>query len=454
MADIEKLQAVPYSLEAERAVLGTILLSPDCYGVVSFLAPDDFYLNINRVIYEAISSLSLSQQPIDEVIVLEALKKLNDSTLGDISKYIVMLTELSVNEENVEAYAKIVRDKSLLRKLIEACGTIAETARSDANSIEDVLEAAESSIHEISDQKYSKEFSVIDSLLKLNLAELQDKFKNPNKKFGVQTNYEHLDKVLVGMGLGDLIIIGGRPGMGKTSFALNIACNVAKASEKAVAIFSLEMSAGQLSSRLLGSEALVDSDAMLSGRLQEDDWKRIASASSALSKTRLYINDSSNITVNEMKSKLRKIDDLGLVIIDYLQLMHDGRYTDNRVLEIAQITRSLKIMAKEMRVPVILCSQLSRPPKETRQVKKPQLSDLRDSGAIEQDADIVIFIHREKYYKAGEQSAEEMDENEQASIIVAKNRHGKTGTVKLDWYGRYFRFLTASYISEDTESNE
>lgn len=231
--------------------------------------------------------------------------------------------------------------------------------------------------------------------------------------------------------------------MGKTSFCLNLACNVAKNSKKEVAIFSLEMTAEQLASRLLCSEALVDSKCMRTGKLSAEEWKRLAEAASALSATDIWIDDTSDITVGEMKSKLRKLKNLGLIVIDYLQLMHDEKRMDNRVLEVAQITRSLKIMAKEFGVPIILCSQLSRGSKEQRDSKKPSLTDLRDSGAIEQDADIVLLLYRAEYYTASERSAEELSDHELCDCIVAKNRHGATGTVRLAWYGRHFRFVTS-----------
>jgi replicative DNA helicase len=231
--------------------------------------------------------------------------------------------------------------------------------------------------------------------------------------------------------------------MGKTSFCLNIACNVAKNSGKEVAIFSLEMTSEQLSSRLLCSEALVDSKCMRTGKLDADQWKRLAEAASALSATDIWIDDTSEIKVTEMKSKLRKLKNLGLIVIDYLQLMHGDNPNENRVLEVQNITRSLKIMAKEFGVPIILCSQLSRGSKDQKAEKKPALTDLRDSGAIEQDADIVMFLYRSEYYNVAERSTEEMSDHEICDCIIAKNRHGSTGTVKLAWYGRHFRFVTS-----------
>ena len=452
MADNDIARSVPHSIDAEKAILGNIIIDQKLYENVSFLKPEDFYLDAHRHIFDAISELIRKGKVVDTVTLCDALKEQGNYSFGDANKYIMNLVESAAQNTNVEAYALIIRNKAILRQLIDASRAISDSAYSEVGDVADIIDQAESSIYAISSQKYSAEFIGLRDLLMKNYEELQHRANNPNERFGIQTYYSGLDETLVGLGPGDLVIIGARPGMGKTSFAMNIACDVAKFLKKTVAIFSLEMTALQLSSRLLGSEALVPSKVMLNGKLTTEEWKRLADACSALSNADILINDSSDITVSEMKSKLRKVKDLGLVVIDYLQLMHDSKYTDNRVLEVAQITRSLKIMAKELNVPVLLCSQLSRGPKETREITKPALTDLRDSGAIEQDADIVMFIHREEYYKAGERTDSELSDHETASIIIAKNRHGETKTVKLDWYGRYFRFFAPAEENENEQT--
>lgn len=439
---------MPYSIEAEQAILGTIIVDPRRYDEVSHLSADEFYLDQHKQIFSAMKSMFLGSREIDLVTLIDTLTQMGTYTEGDAGKYIKFLADLAGNASNITEYAKIVRDKSLLRMLIDAAGDISERAFSEIGDVSEIIEHAEHCIYEISDNKYSKSFEHVSDAILKNYNTLTALKNDPESLTGLKTNYEGLDRVLVGLGAGDLVIVGARPGMGKTSFCLNIACNVAKNSGKDVVIFSLEMTSEQLSSRLLCSEALVDSKCMRTGKLDTDEWKRLAEAASALSATNIWIDDTSEITVGEMKSKLRKLKNLGLIVIDYLQLMH-GEKTDNRVLEVAQITRSLKIMAKEFGVPIILCSQLSRGSKDQKEGKKPALTDLRDSGAIEQDADIVLFLYRAEYYTAAERSTDEMSDHEQCECIVAKNRHGATGTVRLAWYGRHFRFVT----SDDREDS-
>lgn len=439
---MDTIRKMPYSVEAEQAILGTIIVDPMRYDDVSHLSADEFYLEQHKQIFSAMKTMFLASRDIDLVTLIDTLTQMGTYTEGDAGKYIKLLADLAANASNITEYAKIVRDKALLRMLIDAAGDISERAFSEIGEVSEIIDHAERCIYEISDNKYSKSFEHVREAILKNYKTLDALKNDPESLTGLRTNYEGLDRVLVGLGAGDLVIVGARPGMGKTSFCLNIACNVAKNSGKEVAIFSLEMTSEQLSSRLLCSEALVDSKCMRTGKLNTDEWKRLAEAASALSATDIWIDDTSEITVGEMKSKLRKLKNLGLIVIDYLQLMHGDR-SDNRVLEVAQITRSLKIMAKELGVPLILCSQLSRGSKDQKEGKKPALTDLRDSGAIEQDADIVLFLYRAEYYNAAERSTDEMSDHEQCECIVAKNRHGATGTVKLAWYGRHFRFVTS-----------
>ena len=449
MAEIDSIRRMPYSVEAEQAILGTIIIDPQKYDEVSHLSAEEFYLEQHKQIFSAMTKMFLSSKDIDLVTLIDTMTQMGTYSEGDAAKYIKLLADIAARASNISEYAKIVRDKAMLRSLIEASNDISDRAYSELGSVTDVLQMAEQKIYQISDSTITKNFDhVRDAILK-NYETLNILKNDPESLAGLRTNYEGLDRVLVGLGAGDLVIVGARPGMGKTSFCLNIACNVAKNSGKEVAIFSLEMTSEQISSRLLCSEALVDSKCMRTGKLDADQWKRLAEAASALSATDIWIDDTSEIKVTEMKSKLRKLKNLGLIVIDYLQLMHGDNPNENRVLEVQNITRSLKIMAKEFGVPIILCSQLSRGSKDQKAEKKPALTDLRDSGAIEQDADIVLFLYRSEYYNVAERSTDEMSDHEICDCIVAKNRHGSTGTVKLAWYGRHFRFVT----SDDREES-
>lgn len=443
MAELDQIRQMPYSMEAEQAILGTIIVDPQRYDEVSYLSAEEFYLEQHQQIFSAMTSMFLSSRTIDMVTLIDTLTQLGTYTEGAAGKYIKLLVDIASKASNIAEYGKIVRDKALLRMLIDASQKISERAFSEVGEVSEVLELAEQSIYSISDRTYGKTFEHIREAILKNYDTLNILKNDPESLMGLKTNYEGLDRVLVGLGSGDLVIVGARPGMGKTSFCLNIATNIAKTTKKEVAIFSLEMTAEQLSSRVLCSEALIDSKSMRTGKLDPDGWKRLAEAASAMSMTDIWIDDSSDVTVSEMKSKLRKLKNLGLIVIDYLQLMHGEKSTDNRVLEVASITRALKNMAKEFGVPIILCSQLSRGSKEQKEGKKPSLTDLRDSGAIEQDADIVLFLYRAEYYTAAERSTQEMSDHELCDCIVAKNRHGATGSVRLAWYGRHFRFVTA-----------
>ena len=444
MAELESIRRMPYSVEAEQAILGTILMDPMRYDEVSFLTAGEFYLPQHQQIFDAITQMFLADKQVDLVTLIDKLTQLGTYTEGDAAKYLKALADLATTASNIGEYAIIVQDKALLRRLIHAAQEISENAFSEVGEVSEILGLAEKSISEVTERRAGKHFEHIRDAILRNYDTLLQLKNDPESLMGLRTNYEMLDRILVGLGAGELMIVGARPGMGKTSFALNIACNVAKSTKKDVAIFSLEMTTEELSSRLLCSEALLDSRCMRTGRLTEDEWKRLGDAMSALNETEIWIDDSAQITVGNMKSKLRKLKNLGLIVIDYLQLMHDEKYRDNRVLEIQQITGSLKIMAKEFGVPIILCSQLSRGTKEQKEgSKRPSMTDLRDSGAIEQDADVILLLHRAEYYKVAEHKADELSDHEMCDCIVAKNRHGSTGNVRLAWYGRHFRFVTS-----------
>ena len=432
---------LPFSLIAEQSLLGSILIDPASINEVADLVKaDDFYITEHKQIYLAATELFMTNREIDVVTLIDTLvhKGIYNKSGGE--DYIRTLSEVVPTALNVKDYAKIVKEKSALRQLIEVCGEINESAFSEQESASGIIELAESKIFAIAQGRDTKNFRHIRDVLGAVYNNLHELSVNPDAAHGTSTGFSGLDRVLVGMGNSDLVLVGARPGMGKTSFALNIATNVAQSTKKKVCVFSLEMSAEQLVSRILSSEALVDSHELRSGKLSSDSWEKIADASSRLASCDILIDDTSGLTVTDMKAKLRRVDNLGLVIVDYLQLMQSDRKIDNRVQEVAEISRAFKIMAKELCVPIICCAQLSRGP-ESRTDKKPMLSDLRDSGAIEQDADVVMFLYRNEYYKTdgvpGENNAANI-----AEVIIAKNRHGSTGTVKMGWIGQYTKFRT------------
>lgn len=430
---------MPFSMPAEQSLLGAILIDPAALNeVAGILAADDFYLNEHKQIYLAMQELFLANREIDVVTLIDMLvrKGIYDKSGGE--DYIRTLSEAVPDALNVKDYARIVKEKSVLRQLIDACGEISEDAYSEQEAVESILDHAQNQIFNIAQGKDTKNFRHIRDVLQDVYAHLNDLKTNPEATQGTMTGFSALDRVLAGMGKSDLVLIGARPGMGKTSFALNIATNVAKRTKKTVCIFSLEMSAEQLVNRVLSSEALVNSYSLRTGELTPDDWEHLAVAASELSGCDILIDDTSGMTVTAMKAKLRREKNLGLVVIDYLGLMQGDHHIENRVQEVSEISRSLKIMAKELMVPVVCCAQLSRGP-ESRQGNKPMLSDLRDSGAIEQDADTVIFLYRSEYYKTEEATNQNTSV---AEIIIAKNRHGSIGTVNMGWNGQYTKFLT------------
>jgi replicative DNA helicase len=329
-----------------------------------------------------------------------------------------------------------------MRRLIETCSNISERAYSEQENVGELIEYAAAQMSEIAMGRDSRGFVTMTSMLEVIFRNLSILYDDPTAFDGIQTGYSDLDNTLAGIGQSDLVLVGARPGMGKTSFCLNIALNYARRSKEKVAIFSLEMSSEQLVTRMLSSYAMVDSYNMRTGRLSTQDWQKLANSVVDLAGVNVLIDDTPNITVSGMKAKLRREGKIGLVVIDYLQLMQGDKHTDNRVQEVADISRNLKLMAKELHVPVICCSQLSRGT-EGRTSKRPMLSDLRESGSIEQDADTVIFIYRDEYYMdADDKKNIDITKAPVAEIIVAKNRHGSTGTVKLNWIGRYTTFYS------------
>ena len=442
----EIIKKMPFSLIAEQSLLGSVLIDPDAFNeIADIVSSTDFYITEHTQIYLAMHELFLTNSEIDIVTLIDTLvrKGIYDKSGGE--DYIRTLSQVVPNALNVKDYAKIVKEKSILRSLIQVCGDISDVAYREHESTTHIIDYAENKIFEIAQGRDTKNFRHIRDVLTSVYENLQALSTNAESVQGTKTGFSGLDAVLAGMGKSDLILVGARPGMGKTSFTLNIGTNVAIQTKKKVCIFSLEMSSEQLVSRILSSEAMIDSYAMRSGNLKPEEWDKLAEAASRLAGSDILIDDTSGITVTEMKAKLRRVDNLGLVIVDYLQLMQSDRRSDNRVQEVGDISRAMKIMAKELMVPVICCAQLSRGP-EQRNTKKPMLSDLRDSGAIEQDADVVMFLYRDEYYKTDEAPIE--NDGNICEVIIAKNRHGSTGTVKMGWIGRYTKFRSLADENE------
>lgn len=438
---------MPCSLSAERALLGSILIDPNAINeIAANVGADDFYVQEHKQIYLAMRELFDASQEIDPVTLIDTLvhKGVYEKSGGE--SYIRSLLDVTPSAMNIADYARIVKEESTRRRIIEVCGEISELTYGEQEGVAQVLDLAQSRFTEIAQGRDSRTFRHIRDVLRDVLENLHRLQSDKDAANGTPTGFSGVDKLLVGMGDSDLILVGARPGMGKTAFALNVATNVALSSGKKVCLFSLEMSAEQLASRMIASEALVDSYSLRSGQLAPEDWKKIADAAMRLSATDILIDDTSGITVTAMKAKLRRVENLGLVVVDYLGLMESEQHYDNRALEVSVISRGLKLMAKELRVPILCCAQLSRGP-EGRTDKRPQLSDLRDSGAIEQDADVVMFLYRDEYYNTSRDP--DQKEGNIAEVIIQKNRHGSTGNVKMGWLGSYTKFRTI-----DTEREE
>ena len=442
-------RVLPHSLEAEQSVLGSMLIDNRCVpDVVGILKASDFYLKQNQDIFETMYVMFSFSEPIDPVTVLNKMKQ---QGLADdrTSEYLMQLMEVTPTTAYVKQYATIVKEKGMLRSLVEASDSISNTVYEGVGTPDEMLESAEKKIMEI------RKGNTADSLQKIGTV-MVDVYKGLRERAssgqafpGLSTGLRDLDRKINGLGKSDLIIVAARPGMGKTSFALNIALNVAKKTDKTIAIFNLEMSREQLALRLLSNESFVDNQKLVTGRLTEDEWIKVGMASNALAATDVRINDNPSITVAAMNAMCRRLDNLGLVIIDYLQLMTKSGYGenrgDNRVNVVSDISRSLKIMAKELNVPVICLSQLSRASeKREKKDKRPVLSDLRESGSIEQDADSVIMLYREDYYDKDNPEVQNV-----AECIVAKNRHGETGTVYLQWLPQYTTFSDREWKHEE-----
>ncbi len=434
----EQLQArqMPHSLEAEQSVLGSILIDSRCLtDVIGLLKPEFFYLKQNQEIYQTIYTMFNYSETIDPVTVLDKMRELG--VYQDNSRaYIQQLMEITPTAANAVRYANIVKDKAMLRGLADASSDILESVFAQVGTPSELLESAEKKIYGLRRGETGESLEHIGITLHKVFDRLGELAESDSSIPGLSTGLVDLDKQINGLNKSDLVLVAARPAMGKTAFALNLCLNVAKKSKKTVAMFSLEMSREQLAMRLLSMEGFVDGMKMATGKLSDDEWQKLSMASVVLSQTDIRVDDNPTITVAEMNAMCRRLDNLGLVIIDYLQLMNGSGYGkggDSRVNVVSEISRSLKIMAKDLNVPVICLSQLSRGP-ESRTDKRPMLSDLRESGAIEQDADSVMFLYRDDYYNPNS------EEKGITECIVQKNRHGEVGTVKLQWFPQYQTF--------------
>ncbi len=452
--DSNVIRQMPASIEAEQALLGSIISDSEAFDMIGGkISAEDFYVDEHRHIYITLLKMYSQSRTIDVVTLVNALVEAGYRDEAGGVQYISLIAESAPSTKNVKDYARIVKDKSMLRRLIGICDDINDEAYNESD-VKIVVDNAEQKIFELSHNSSVKEFRHISDVLQNVYKDLETASINKGAIEGSKTGFSALDRVLIQMGKGDLVIVGARPGMGKTSFALNIATNVAKQTKKSVAIFSLEMSGEQLVTRILSSEALVDSYKLRTGELSTEDWKNLADVAADLAGCDIYIDDTSSITATEMKSKLRRLNNLGLVVIDYIGLMQSTSNTDNRAQQVGEISRNLKIMAKDFGIPIICCAQLNRGT-ESRpgQGKKPTLADLRDSGSIEQDADIVLFLYRDEYYKdisGAEGDDKSADSANTAEVIVAKNRHGSNGNVKMGWIGQFTKFRT---LDEDRTAN-
>ena len=429
----------PHDIEAEQAVIGSMLTDKDAViEALEILKKEDFYREDNKIIFEAIFNLYSKAEPIDIITVKDELVSMGKFEAVGGLEYLAVLPDKVPLVSNVDRYVKIVEEKSILRNLIKASNDIVSLGYAETEEVDDIMNLAEKRIFEITQKKNTKGYTPIKDVLVESFAELERLYNQKTPITGVPTGFADLDYKTAGLHNSDLVLVAARPAMGKSAFVLNIATNAAVKANVPVVIFNLEMSKEQLVNRILCSEAMVDSNKVRTGKIEEDDWVKLATALGPLSEAPIYIDDTPGITIMEIRAKCRKLKmekNLGLVIIDYLQLVQaSGKKNASREQEISEISRSLKILAKELNVPVIALSQLSRAA-EQRQDHRPMLSDLRESGAIEQDADIVMFIYRDDYYN------ENSEKKNIAEITLAKHRGGSTGTVELLWLGNYTKFV-------------
>ena len=429
----------PHSAQAEQAVIGSMLIDPRCIAdVVDKVSAGDFFITANRDIFETIYTMFSYSQTVDPITVLNQMKVRGVYRDNESERYIRELMQSTPTAANVLEYCAIVRDKALLRGLGDIAAEITDMVYDGTGDADTVLEAAERKIYALRQGRNTGGLLPVSQVVNSAYAQIQEAAESQNAIPGLSTGLPDIDKRILGLNNGELIFIAARPGMGKTSIALNIALSVAKNTDKAVAIFSLEMAREQIVTRMLAYEGLVNGKKLLTGNLTEEDWRRIGAAATTISRTNMYVDDNPILSVADMNAACRRIENLGLVVIDYLQLMTSAggkaKYSgESRTQVVSDISRMLKIMAKELNVPVVCLSQLSRA-SEGRQDKRPQLSDLRESGSIEQDADVVIGLYRDGYYN------KECENPNLAEAIILKNRKGEVGSVNLTWLPEYTAF--------------
>ena len=428
----------PHDIEAEQAILGCMLTDKDAViSAIEVLKEEDFYREDNRAIYSAILSLYSRNEPIDIITVkAELVEQGNFERIGGL-EYLAELPERVPTTANVEKYIKIVNEKATLRSLIQTSNELIALGYDESEDVDNIMDMAEKKVFDLSQKKSAKGYSALKDVLVGSFAELEKLYNQKGNVTGITTGFIDLDNKTAGLHNSDLIIIAARPAMGKSAFAINLATNAAVKANVPVVIFNLEMSKEQVGNRILCSEAMVDSNKIRTGQIEDDDWMKLATTLGELSEAPIYIDDTPGISIMEIRAKCRKLKiekNIGLIVIDYLQLIQGtGKRNASREQEISEISRSLKILAKELDVPVIALSQLSRTA-ERRDDKRPMLSDLRESGAIEQDADLVIFLYRDDYYN------EDTEKKNVAEVILAKHRGGSTGTVELAWMPSYTKF--------------
>lgn len=446
--------ALPYNLEAEQSVLGCILLDAQCMEeVLIHLKADSFYLPQHRVIFSAMLSMfTSSQAQIDPVLIADALAKEGHYDVAGGRDYLVQLANSVPSTANVVSYAKIVKEQFYLRSLIRVAREIADQAASGEGDASAILDAAEQKIYDIRQGKETGGPTKVSEIIVNGVYDRLGKLTGEDKEQykGIPTGFGTLDKYITGLNKSDFILIGARPAMGKTSFALNLASNVSMTSGKKCVFFSLEMTKEQLAERLLASQAGVPSNKLRTGELDSDEWVRLGNAAGRFTDVELYLDDTSSITVPEIKSRVRRMKNVDIIMIDYLGLIRSATRKENRVQEVSEITRQLKMLAKDLNIPVVCCAQLARSTEGRGKSHKPQLSDLRESGSIEQDADIVMFLYREDYYRSevDDDKQEDIDENH-TELIVAKNRHGATGSIEMTFDKEFTRFRAVDKMSYD-----
>jgi len=440
------MRSLPQSLEAEQSVIGSMIIDKSAIAKsLEKLNDEDFYRDGHKVIFKAIREMFSQDMAGGLVTLLEYLKSTDNLDKAGGVTYISEISSSVITTANLEAYIKIVEDKSLLRKLIKSSTAIIEESYNKQDKVDDVLDLAQKKIFDLAEKQGSNDYEPLSTVLERGFIEIERLFNNKGSITGVGSGIRDLDAKTSGFQKGDMVLIAARPSMGKTTFSLNIAENAALREGKSVVIFSLEMPKEQLAYKLLCSEANVDMLKLRTGNLDDDDWERIARATGPLSKAKIYIDDTAGLSVMEMRSKCRKIKmehGIDMILIDYLQLMSGSAGSESRQQEVSEISRSIKALAKEMECPIIALSQLSRAP-EQRADHRPMLSDLRESGSIEQDADVVMFLYRDEYYN------KETEEKNIGECIIAKQRNGPVGTVKMAWIGSQSKFANLELVYKE-----